>query len=418
MKLNQWTLGLAAAGVVSLGSVAYAEEKPMSQVLTAVSGTQIGGYIDTSINWKPGTGDLYLPGRAYDGTGKLDGFNLNVVQLTVEKVPGQDNWAAGYRTDLLFGPDAAGYSAVLGNNNQVSSSGNFGIQQAYVDMVVPTGKGLDFKAGIFNSIVGYEVFESYKNPNYSRSFGWQLEPTSNTGLLMGYQFSEAFSMSAGMANTYMAGVNVRNELRGGPTTPYDPATTIESQKTYMGSLTLTAPESWGSLAGSTLSAGIVNGFSGNAQNTTLFYAGTTIKTGVEGLAFGVAYDYRADGLSMAQAVPAGAIYPEENSAYSLAGYLMYQASEHMKLSGRVDWSDAANGTWYWADSRNMLFAVTGTLEYSLWQNVVSRLEIRWDHCASGDKPYGGTQVYDPATGTGGPDEMNAFTVTADFVFKF
>ena len=41
MKYNKWTLGLAAAGVVSLASAARAEEaqKQMSQVLTAVSST-------------------------------------------------------------------------------------------------------------------------------------------------------------------------------------------------------------------------------------------------------------------------------------------------------------------------------------------------------------------------------------------
>jgi hypothetical protein len=229
--------------------------------------------------------------------------------LSVSKVPGQDNWAAGYRADLLFGPDAAGYGAVLGNNNQVTTSSSFGIEQAYVDLVVPTGRGLDFKVGVFNTIVGYEVFESYKNPNFSRSFGWQLEPTSNTGLLMSYQFTDAFGMSLGMANTYMAGVNVRNSLRNDPNNP-----TIESSKAYMGSLSLTAPESFGFLAGSSLSAGVVNGYNGNSQNTTLFYAGATIKTGIEGFSIGAAYDYRADGSSMAQYNPGNLTLPAENSA--------------------------------------------------------------------------------------------------------
>jgi hypothetical protein len=46
--------------------------------------------------------------------------------------------------------------------------------------------------GVFNTIIGYESFESYLNPNYGRSYGWQIEPTQHTGLLASYQLSEAF----------------------------------------------------------------------------------------------------------------------------------------------------------------------------------------------------------------------------------
>ena len=92
MKFNKWTVGLAAGGVVSLASVVQADEaqKPMSQVMTAVSSTTLSGYVDTSAIWKVGTGDANLPGRQYDGPTKLDGFNLNVVGLTLEKPLSED----------------------------------------------------------------------------------------------------------------------------------------------------------------------------------------------------------------------------------------------------------------------------------------------------------------------------------------
>jgi len=67
MKFNKWTLALAAGGVVSLGSIAQADEKPTSQVLTAVSSTTLSGYVDTSAIWKFGTGNANLPGRQFDG---------------------------------------------------------------------------------------------------------------------------------------------------------------------------------------------------------------------------------------------------------------------------------------------------------------------------------------------------------------
>ena len=51
MKINQWTLGLAAVGVVSLASAVNAEEAKMNALQTALSSTTISGYVDTSIEY-------------------------------------------------------------------------------------------------------------------------------------------------------------------------------------------------------------------------------------------------------------------------------------------------------------------------------------------------------------------------------
>src|SRR5439155_1537711 len=248
MKFNKWTLALAAGGVVSLGSIAQAEEKPMSQVMTAVSSTTLSGYVDTSAIWKFGTGNANLPGRAFDGVGKLDGFNLNVVELQLEKPLSEDQWAAGYRVQLLLGPDANGYNvSPFGGGSGAGS--DFSLKDAYVALRVPAGNGIDFKVGSFTTVVGYESFESYLNPNYSRSFGWQLEPTQHTGVLGSYKITDALSVSAGVANTWGPGINARPVRTGG--------TAKESEKTYMASVSVTAPESWGFLKDSAWYFGII-----------------------------------------------------------------------------------------------------------------------------------------------------------------
>src|SRR5258707_604398 len=111
MKCNKWTLALAAAGVVSLGSVAQADEA-QHQVLTALSSTTLSGYVDTSAIWKPGTDNpsSRLPGHVFDGGDKTDGFNLHAVKLTLEKPLDEGQWSAGYKADLVFGPDANYYA--------------------------------------------------------------------------------------------------------------------------------------------------------------------------------------------------------------------------------------------------------------------------------------------------------------------
>src|SRR5438445_8792415 len=243
MNVNLRILAFTNAGVLSLAAVVQADEHPMSQVMTTVSSTTLSGYVDTSIIWKAGTGDANLPGRAFDRVGKLDGFNLNVVKLKLEKPVSDELWATGYKVSLLFGPDATGFNT---SANATPGAYDFSVEEAYVDLRVPAGNGIDFKVGSFTTIIGYESFGSYLNPNYARSFGWQLEPTQHTGFLASYKASDAVSLSAGIANTWNAGINARATRANAAGTTTVP--TAESEKTYMASISITAPDSWGFLS--------------------------------------------------------------------------------------------------------------------------------------------------------------------------
>jgi hypothetical protein len=390
MKCNAWTLALLGAGIVSLPSVTQAEERT-NAVLSALSATTISGYVDTSAQWNMGTGNLGVPTYAFGGTSKADGFNLNVVKLTLEKaLEPTDSWAAGYKVDLIAGPDAN----VL-NTSSTGSSSDFGVKQAYVALRTPVGNGLDFKLGVFDTIIGYEVFESGNNPNFTRSYGYTIEPTTHTGALMSYQFADWISANVGIANTVGPTINGRAF--------YDKA---ESYKTYMGTITLTAPEDMGALAGSTLTAGVINGFNESTPSPTgstpgdqtSWYIGATFSTPVTGLKVGASYDYL--GISDQSLREAG-------WANATAIYASYQLSEKMTLYARGEYASSDTPSLFGAEE---VVAVTTTLQYDLWKNVLSRLEFRWDHATDGTEPYGGE------TTAGGKD--NSFILAANIIYKF
>jgi hypothetical protein len=414
MKFNQWTLGLAALGVVSLASVAKAEEK-MSAVQAAMSSTTISGYVDTSLQWNPGTGTGVNYYKFSEG--KSDGFNLNVVQLTIAKPLDEAEWSAGYRADLWFGPDA--------NTLNTQSSGpgtgsDFAIRQAYVALRMPVGNGLDWKMGVFDSIIGYESVESGNDPNFTRSYGHSIEPQTMTGLLATYHFNDMISASAGIADTIGSTINGRaNQPSGVASDGYQ----AESFKTYMASIALTAPDSMGFLKGSTLYFGVVNGFamsSGFADtplangpgNQTSWYVGATMATPVEGLKLGIAYDYldshRGSG-------------PETGSdIWAASIYASYQATEKLSFHVRGELATGLDSSVFGLDANENLVAqtdntqiwsLTGTVQYDLWKNVISRLEVRWD--------WGDEGQYFFATSNGvGDDRRNTFLVAANVIYKF
>src|SRR5260221_7530106 len=262
MKFNKWTLGLAAVGVVSLTSAVQADEAKMSTVQTALSSTTLSGYVDASIQYNPTGGGSTAP-VSFNG-GKGNGFNLNVVDLTLDKPEDEGLWASGYHIEIGLGADAA----ALGTGSA--------IRQAYITLRTPVGNGIDWKLGVFDTIIGYESTSSGLNPNYTHSYGYTMEPTTHTGLLATYAFTSELSVSAGIADSKGPLINDRTpQYNGGYS---------DSFKAYMASIAFTAPQSWGWAAGSTLSGGVVTGaYTYSSDASTSWYLGASIATPVTAL---------------------------------------------------------------------------------------------------------------------------------------
>ncbi len=424
MKCNPWTAVLMSAGLISLPALTHAEEK-LSSLQTALSATTLSGYVDTSAHWNPGTGNANLPAYSPNGApggNKADGFNLNVVNLTLNHPVGEGDWGAGYNATLLFGPDATGYNTTLLGNSGSASVSDFSLKDAYIDLRAPLGNGLDLKLGTYTEILGYEVYETGNNPNYTRSYGYEIEPTAMTGALATYQFSPSLTAMLGICDVWSGGVNSRG---------FAPLATgarakAESFKTYMGSLALVAPANMGFLAGSTLSGGIINGYDAvNDVLKTSWYIGGSMATPITGLKIGVAYDYvnlAANNLGVDPTDPS--ISLAENSGYqqALGLYLAFQATEKLSFFTRGEWFSQSG---YLADRAlasgagmaKTAYEVTQTIQYDLWKNVLARLEFRWDHAEHGNV-YGGT-LADPGTGTpAAPAANNAFVLAANLIYKF
>jgi hypothetical protein len=414
MKFNKWTLGLAALGVVSLASAARADEAKMSQVQTALSNTTLSGYVDTSIQWNPSGGYSVAP-VAFQNTyeegygssvasSKANGFNLNVIDLALDKPIDEGPWAAGYHVEMWFGPDAAtlGSSQSIGtfygsgDNRDYNASQSAAIRQAYIALRTPVGNGIDWKIGVFDSIIGYESTSSPLNPNYTHSYGYTMEPTTFTGLLATYKFCDALTVTAGIADSKGPLIN--------DITPHQTGGTSDSFKTYMGLVSLTAPQSWGWASGATLTGGVVSGApstsgTGSGDAITSWYAGATLPTPNKNLKFGASFDYAT-------------AYGSDNP-WALAGYVNIQATQKLSINGRAEWAknylSSVAGIGGLPSQQNAV-ALTGTLQYDVWANVITRLEMRWDHASH--------EIYGYNLTGSGTSVENAFMIALQAVYQF
>ena len=338
MKINNWTRALLATGVVGMGAVAQAEEAPASQVLTAVSGTQLSGYVSTTASWAPNVmapaGVSFLPAQP-------DGFTLDVVDISISKPLDEGEWAAGYNVELWAGPNAGALGNTLGAGG---TGGNLAIKQANVQLNAPIGNGLVFTMGVFDTIIGYEVANGPDNPNYTRSYGFTTEPFQHLGLLASYQITEDASLSVGVADNNSTSLAAN-------------AGANRSAKTYMAALNVTAPESLGPLAGSSITAGVVDGRAVTAAagpDLTQFYLGGTIPTPIENVTLGVAWDHmNIDGAT---------------DSDSIAAYVGYGLSENASLNLRLDYLDQGDAGGAAALGGEFL-GTTLTLDYALWEQI-------------------------------------------------
>jgi len=426
MKFNKWTLGLAAVGVVSLTSAARADESKVSQVQTALSNTTLSGYVDVSAQFNPNGGGNSGPN--YNFGNKGNGINLNVVDIALDKPLDESPWAAGYHVEVWLGPDAQSLGTTPTQSTTHTGYGNYNttgnspvaIRQAYIALRTPVGNGIDWKVGVFDTIVGYESTTSGNNPNYTRSFGYNLEPTTHTGLLGAYKINDIATVQAGVADTSYAGY-------GSYSAAYNNQLYLP---TVMGGVTLTAPDSFGWAKGGTLAFAVINtsgnlneingngsADSGNGTGATTYYAGLTLPTPIAALKFGAAFDY-LNARDISANTWVGAVY----STYQFNDKLSLNLrAEYMDGGGNTKYGTAINGGAYGTGNSGpytygvtqggdqQAQEITATIQYSLWANVLTRLEVRWDNVNHGNG-YNNNQ--------GGGLREDAFLLAAQAIYTF
>ena len=423
MKFNKWTMGLAAVGVVSLASAARADETKMSQVQTALSNTTLSGYVDTSAMWNTGTQNGapytdssgnhqggYLPPYTPGGT-HGDGFNMNAVDIALDKPMDESPWASGYHVEMMFGQDAVGIPMSYSGGSTSTTGNGSAIRQAYLALRTPVGNSaIDWKMGVWDSPFGYESSSDPLNPNFTRSYGWFIEPTSFTGILGTYKATDWISFSGGVANAQTGNASDGN-YPGTSGVPY------ESQKAYMGGITLTAPDSWGWMKGATLTGGAIvadNGSAPSGKGATWVYVGSVIPTPLDKLKFGASFDY----VDFHDATANNHGNNENDSIWVAGAYANYQATDKLSFNVRGEnyaATAAGSSAGVPAEGHNVQ-ELTGTVQYQLWANVLSRLEIRWDHAPVKAWDNGNTAMDD--TGNYGPVHKNEVLLAANLIYQF
>ncbi len=321
----------------------------------SMSEITISGFVQASYFYNTRTpADGYSDGYLWNT--KDNSFSINKVKLTAASKPvANDKWDAGFKTSLMFGDDApqlntGGANGIGGANTSFND-----LREAYVEINVPIGTGINVKAGELISLLNYESGDGgAANVNFSQGNQWWF---TGNGPSAGVQASYNFTDKVGLT------VRVDNGLFQGPVDNH-------SGKAYSASVNLKPTSKlWVNVYG------FVDDSLGNDTKGFGTIGGFQIS---EKLGTGFEFDY----------------FNFDNGAaktdlWSIGGWVWYDFTSKVGVALRADYIDSpdapigpaprAGAGFVSPDTDGHLGSLTLTLNYKPTPNIKIQPEIRYDY---------------------------------------
>ncbi len=280
---------------------------PPSKLVSSLSQITISGFAQASYFY-----DVHHPSTGYDPgylwNTRVNSFSLNKVKITLASPPAErsgEEWSAGFRVSLMAGEDAP----ELNSGNSIT--GFDWLREAYVDLNVPIGKGLNVKAGELISLLNFESGDGGAvNPNFSQGYQWWY--TGNgpaAGVQLDYAFTDWLDVKA----------RVDNGLYAGPVA-------VSTEKAVMGSVGLKPDsKSWVNFVGF-----------GGAGAASLEVDGGSVLGGRQFTdKLGTAFEF-----DFFHFVPEAA---SNGNLWSIGGWAWYDFTPKVGLAARADFLDDMDG---------------------------------------------------------------------------
>jgi hypothetical protein len=331
--------------------------------ITALSQIQISGFVQGSYFYDTSEPNDNSP-NGYLWNRQHNSFSINKVKLTVAS-PGVersgDTWDAGYRASLIFGEDAPIVNT--GGERQ----GLEDLREAYVELNVPIGEGLNVKAGQLISLLNFESGDGgVVNPNFSQGYQWFFTGNGpSAGVQLGYAFNDLIDVKARVQNGLYAGAVDNNGF-----------------KTFMGSVGI-KPDDKTSVS--------LIGFGGRegADNSDWLKGGQIIASRQ------LMDDFKLNG---ATELSYFSLDVDDDTAdwYSVGGWLWADFTPKLGLALRGEWIGDPDGAGtggllgFPAEGAGDLYSATLTLNLRPVPGVKIQPEIRYDH-ASHDGAFDGEE---------------------------
>lgn len=178
------------------------EKKMDAASLWKTLGLRISGFVDVAYtqNFNNPNSDL---NQLHIFDTNANAFMVHLAQIMLERPADASGGLlerAGFRARLNFGLDSR-VTRARTNFQTGTSNDELDFQEVYAEYILPIGNGLKAQFGKINTLIGYEVINSFENANFSRSFMFGLgQAFTTTGLRFTYTFNPMLTAAFGVVN--------------------------------------------------------------------------------------------------------------------------------------------------------------------------------------------------------------------------
>ncbi len=201
-------------GLLMMGLDKVGVGKPLEDAKINIYGWLETGYTFNNRHSSQSSGTVIIPGPFNHEFGNH--YMINQFDLRFERQVATDKFDIGGMIELMYGSDAARiHSTGLGYDGSDPTDDNspvdnlahdnlhpilqFDIPQAYLNINLPIGSGLQLMIGKWVALLGYETIDPTANPFYSHSYLFSDVPGTQTGIIGSYQVNEALGLKFGFS---------------------------------------------------------------------------------------------------------------------------------------------------------------------------------------------------------------------------
>ncbi|MEM9175331.1 MAG: outer membrane beta-barrel protein [Myxococcota bacterium] len=287
-------------------------------------------------------------------------LQLDQAWLSIDRAP-TENARVGFHFDVFAGQHAAILDSLTGSDD-------FALYTAYASVLLPLLDGVRVDIGRLAAATGYETIEARYNTHITRGLTWQFQPVTNTGLRISTALPGGFSAIVGVVNDAYA-----RSLSGNAG---------NSDIDLNDFKTVTAGVGW---AGDSASVAVTGYFGRESALEPLIpnptpgeppLLGTPNHAGLVDVL--ILYD-PTDRLSLFANTNAF-LSPDVAAVgrfISVSSGGRYAVLDDLGLALRGEWA-RTEGPNFALDDDVDVWSVTATTDYTIYEHVVAKLELRYD----------------------------------------
>ena len=307
----------------------------------------ISGVAAASYNHRVIEGEETTGGNPLFKTPNANTFQLDQIWMIVDKAPTEDS-RGGFHAEFVAGTSAASQVGT------VAGDGTVGIYSAYASYLAPVGNGVQIDVGKIPTPLGAEVVQTNGNYFITQGAVFGLQPVVHTGVAITTQLTDSLGFTGGIVNDVYSDTGISGD----------------NDKAYYGQFQYSG-DAFGLNVGGIIGdadASSCGGTVGRSSECTVSVVDVVLSADpTDSLSIWVNYDWFHQ---------SGSDSAVNGDAHGISGAGRLALSDDMGISTRIEYiwteDDLTGG------DDGELLTLTGTIDKTLAEGLVGRLELRYD----------------------------------------